>query len=70
MASNRQIKRKVAEIEDELKVAAPKLTAWTSAEVLSSSEVPKLDALNMTSSEIEKAGSAPTAIQIRRSSPR
>ena len=40
MASTRQIKRKVEEIERQFKEAAPKLTAWTSAEVLSSSQVP------------------------------
>ena len=56
MASGRQIKRKVAEIEQQFKEAAPKLTAWTSAEVLSSSQVPKLDELHMTSSEVEEAG--------------
>ena len=56
MASGRQIKRKVAEVEQQFKEAAPKLTAWTSAEVLSSSQVPKLDELHMTSSEVEEAG--------------
>ena len=56
MASGRQIKRKVAEVEEQFKEAAPKLTAWTSAEVLSSSQVPKLYELQMTSSEVEEAG--------------
>jgi hypothetical protein len=56
MASTRQIKRKVEEIEQQFKEAAPKLTAWTSAEVLSSSQVPKLDELHMSSSEVEEAG--------------
>ena len=59
MASSRCIKRKVAEIEDQFKQAAPKLTAWTSAEVLSSSEVPKLSQLHMTSTEVEAAGVSP-----------
>ena len=56
MAANRQIKRKVAEVEQEFKDSAPQLTAWTSAEVLSSSQVPKLDELHMTTSEVEEAG--------------
>ena len=56
MASNRQIKRKIAEIEDELKAVAPKLTAWSSVDELSSSQVPKLDQLQMSSSEAEEAG--------------
>ena len=56
MAANRQIKRKVAEVEQEFKDSAPQLTAWTSAEVLSSSQVPKLEELHMTSSEVEEAG--------------
>jgi len=56
MASNRQIKRKIAEIEEELKAAAPKLTAWSSADELSCSQVPKLDQLQMSSSEAEEAG--------------
>ena len=56
MASTRQIKRKVEEIEQQFKEAVPKLTAWTSAEVLSSSQVPKLDQLQMSSSEAEDAG--------------
>jgi hypothetical protein len=56
MASNRQIKRKIAEIEAELKAAAPKLTAWSSVDELSSSQVPKLEQLQMSSSEAEEAG--------------
>jgi hypothetical protein len=54
--STRQIKRKVEEIEQQFKEAVPKLTAWTSAEVLSSSQVPKLDERHMSSSEVEEAG--------------
>ena len=56
MASNRQIKRKIAEIEAELKAAAPKLTAWSSVDELSSSQVPRLEQLQMSSSEAEEAG--------------
>ena len=56
MAATRQIKRKLADIEEQLAQAAPKLAAWSSVLALSSSEVPKLEQLQMSGREIEEAG--------------
>ena len=59
MAATRQIKRKIAELEEQLVQAAPKLAAWSSVQALSSSEVPKLEQLQMSGREIEEAGVSP-----------
>ena len=57
--ANRCIKRKIAELEKEFEQGAPKLTAWSSVEVLSSSQVQKLAQLKMTGNEMEEAGVSP-----------
>ena len=59
MAATRQIKRKIAELEEQFQQAAPKLAAWSSVQALSSSEVPKLEQLQMSGREIEEAGVSP-----------
>jgi hypothetical protein len=54
--TDRCIKAKIAEIQEQFVQNAPKPAAWSSVQVLSSSQVKELKALQMSGDEMNKAG--------------